>query len=110
MLRLFNDMGALLRRALAEPNDTKALAMLQGTEAAQVLKREQEAEPVIAAWQRTLSAAERKAVELQLQNSETGRFISSLRQDATMRARLEHNPKLQAAVALLLNGPSQKSE
>jgi hypothetical protein len=100
----------LVRRALAESNDTKALAMLQGPEAARVLKREQEAEPAIAEWQRTLSAAERKTLDLQLQNSETGMFISSLHQDATMRARLEHNPKLQAAVALLLNGPAQKSE
>lgn len=108
MLRLFNDMGALLRRALAESNDAKALAMLQGTEAAQILKREQESEPVFAQWQRTLPTAERKALELQLQNNETGQFISSLSQDANTSARLQHNPKLKAAVALLLDGPLQE--
>lgn len=108
MLRLFNDMGALLRRALAEPDDTKALAMLQGAEAAQILKREQESGPVLAEWRRTLSTDERKAVDLELQNSETGKFISFLSQDAKTSARLGHNPQLQTAVKLLLDGPLQK--
>jgi hypothetical protein len=59
--RLCDDAASLLRRAMADTSDAKALAPLQ-SEGTGLWKCEQQLTPVFAKWKKTLSAAQRKTL------------------------------------------------
>lgn len=97
---LCSDAATLLRRALAEPNDAKALALLQ-SEGARLAQRQQQLRPVFAQWYKALSPAQRQAVYQRMLNNNLIRYMQSLENNAKINARLERSPKLQAAVIKL---------
>lgn len=94
-ITLSNDVGDLMRRAMSEASDDKALALLQGQEAAALSKRQQQLRPALMKWLKTLSSVQREAfAQRMLQNSGMMKFMQSMDQNAKANARLERNSKL----------------
>ena len=101
---LANDVAALLRRALAEPNDIKALDILQGPEASRLLQRQKQQRPVFQKWLNGLSPSQRQAFAQRTMNNDLMRFMQSVDQNAQANARIERNAKLGAALTKLVTG------
>lgn len=103
-MSLTNDVAALLRRVLAEPNDAKALALLQGPEAAHLLQREEKQKPALRKWIKALPLDERKAFGQRIVDSDLIQFLQSIDKNAQVNARLKQNPKLEDAIRRLAIG------
>lgn len=94
-----DEIGAFVRQVLAEPNDTQALILLHGPKLDHLKQRHQKIQPVMARWRSSLSKAQMEATYNQfMQQSQFGKDIEWLKNDAATNARLARNPNLQAAI------------
>ncbi|MCC2545603.1 hypothetical protein LJY25_04040 [Hymenobacter sp. BT175] len=98
---LCNDAAEVLRRALAEPNDAKALALLQSG-STPILKRKQQLAPAFSKWIKTLSPPQRQSFAQRIMvNNGMIKYLQLMEHDKKLNARIERNPKLMAAVTNL---------
>jgi hypothetical protein len=102
---LSNDTAALLSRALAEPSDARALALLRGPEAAQLVRRQLRFQPEFAKWRATLSPSQRQAIGQQIINDNPVMvFAKALQEDPAATARLQRNPALKTEIEKMVYG------
>ncbi|HEX8660131.1 MAG TPA: hypothetical protein VF690_21485 [Hymenobacter sp.] len=102
--KLSNDVAALLRRAMAEPNDATALALLEG-EGAHLLMRRQQLQPTLRKWLATLTPAQRQKFDHRIQTSNglMQYILWMVEKDSKTNVRLNNNPKLTEAFAKLVD-------
>lgn len=99
---LCNDAASLLRRAMKEANDSKALVILQGKEAAQINERWHHLQPQFHKWLTALPAAQRQAyAQRMVAKNGLMQYMQSVEHDTKLNARIEHNPKLAAEIMKL---------
>lgn len=99
---LGNDAGLLLRRAMEEPSDAKAIALLQNG-SAPLQKRKQQLQTSYQAWVKALSQTQREAFVLRMmKNNGLMTYMMSLEHNTKANARLDRNPKLANAVTNLM--------
>jgi|GEM_PF-3458005 len=102
---LSDDLASLLSRALAEPSDARALALLRGSEAAQLVRRQLRFRPEFAQWRATLSREERQAIGQRIINDNPVMvFAKALQEDPAATARLKRNPALKTEIEKLVYG------
>lgn len=94
---LYNDVAALLRRALAETSDASALALLRSQTPA-LVKRQQQLRPAYNKWLASVPPAQSAAAMQRLQTSATTKSLKALENDPKVKARLAANEALAAAV------------
>jgi hypothetical protein len=100
VITFLNEIGAFVRQVLAEPDDARALGLLQHSPKLAYLKqRHQQIQPVLARWRNSLSKAQMEAAYNSfVQQSQFSKDIEWLKNDAATNARLKRNPDLQAAI------------
>jgi hypothetical protein len=102
LLNLNRDTARLLRRAMAEPDDKKAIAMLNGQETAHLMKRAEALRPSLSSWVNTLSEAQKEQfMQRFMKESPLMQCIDSLEHNPQTKARVEHNPDLQNTIQTL---------
>jgi len=102
---LSDDTATLLSRALAEPSDARALALLRGPEAAQLVRRQLRFQPEFARWRATLSPEQRQAIGQRIINdSAVMVFVKALQEDPVATARLQRNPELKTEIEKMVYG------
>lgn len=98
-LLLGDEVARLLRRALIQPDDTKALAVLESRETKRLLARGQDLRPAFRAWRNRLPEAEReKMVQRFMQQSTIMHCLDSLDHDPAAKVRFAHNANLNNTV------------
>jgi len=104
VIAYLNEIGAFLRQALTQPTDTQALQMLHGPKQARLKQRHQQIRPVMARWRSSVSKAKMEATyDLFMQQSQFGKDMEWLKNDAATNARLQRNPNLQAAIGRVMD-------
>lgn len=99
LLNRSKDVARLLRRAMAEPDDTKALAIIESRETVGLKKRAEQLNPKLSSWVNTLSEEQKKAFEQRfLKESPLMQYLDSLEHNPQVKARMEHSPSLQNAI------------
>jgi hypothetical protein len=102
LLNLSKDAARLLRRAMAEPDDKKAITMLNSQETARLMKRAEVLQPSLSSWVNTLSEAQKEQfMQRFLKESALMQYVYSLEHGSQTKARLEHNPDLQNMIQAL---------
>lgn len=87
---------------MAEPDDKKAIALMNGQETARLMKRAEEIHPTVSSWLNTFSEKQREELMQRfLKESPLMQYIDSLEHNPQTKARVEHNPNLQNAIQAL---------
>lgn len=87
---------------MAEPDDKKAIALMNGQETARLMKRAEEIHPTVSSWLNTFSEKQREELMQRfLKESPLMQYIDSLEHNPQTKARVERNPNLQNAIQAL---------
>lgn len=102
---LSDDTASLLSRALAEPSDARALALLRGPEAAQLVRRQLRFQPEFARWRTSLTREQRQTIGQNIiNNNPVMVFAKAMQEDPAATARLKRNPALKTEIEKLVYG------
>ena len=102
LLNQGKEVTRLLRRAMAEPDDKKAIAIMNGQETARLMKKAEEIHPAVVSWLNTFSEKQREELMQRfLTESPLMQYIDSLEHNPQIKARIERNPNLQNAIQAL---------
>ncbi|NML66102.1 hypothetical protein HHL22_12885 [Hymenobacter sp. RP-2-7] len=102
-LSIGNDVARLLRRALAEPDDAKAIALLNSRATARLKAKAEQLQPSLRSWVSTLSVEQKEAFAQRfLRESPLRQCLDSLERNPASKARLERSRGLQSALQALV--------
>lgn len=102
---LSDDTASLLSRALAEPSDARALALLRGPEAAQLVRRQLRLQPAMSQWRTSLTREQRQTIGQNIiNNNPVMVFAKALEEDPAALARLKRTPALKTEIEKLVYG------
>lgn len=102
---LSDDMASLLSRALAEPSDARALALLRGPEAAQLVRRQLRLQPEFSHWRTSLTREQRQTIGQDIiNNNPVMVFAKAMEEDPAAMARLKRNPALRTEIEKMVYG------
>lgn len=102
-LSLSQEVAQLLRRAMAQPNDTKAIATIESKETVRLMERAQQLRPAFTRWLNTLSTAQREELMQRfMKESALMQCVDSLEHDPRVKTRFKRSPNLENAVQGLL--------
>ncbi len=87
---------------MAEPDDAKAIATMNGQETAHLMKRAEELQPSLRHWVNTLSEEQKEQfMQRFLKESPLVQCVDSLEHNPETKARVERNPDLKNMIEAL---------
>lgn len=88
---------------MAEPDEAKAIALLESKEAARLMKQAQQLRPAFSSWVNTLSTVQKEEVMQRFMKESTlMQYVDSLEHDPRIKARFVRNSKLENLIQGLI--------